>query len=259
MKAYYEEDGITLYQGDALAVLQTLPDASVDAVIADPPYSSGGLFRGDRTSSGSASKYVQTGAALAGPAFTGDNRDQRSYGYWCALWLSECLRVAKPGALLLTFTDWRQLPTTTDAVQAGGWVWRGIIPWTKPQHRSRPVKGGFWNQTEFAVWASAGTLRKEPDYAPCLLGHVHAASPAAADRVHITEKPPEVFDLCAKAAPPGGLILDPFAGGGGMLVAARRAGRRAIGIELNPAYCQAAVDHLARETRRGDQGALEVL
>ena len=258
MTPYWQEDGITLYQGDALAVLRTLPDASADAVIADPPYSSGGVFRGDRAGRTSSDKYVQTGAALAGPAFTGDNRDQRSYSYWCALWLGECLRIAKPGALLVVWTDWRQLPSVTDAVQAGGWVWRGIVPWTKPRHRSRPVKGGFWNQTEFAVWGSNGPLRREPDYAPCLPGHVHAASPDPADRVHITEKPREAFDLCVQAAPPGGLLLDPFAGGGGLLVAARRGGRRAIGIELAPEYCQAAVQHLARERRRGDQGVLEV-
>ena len=38
MKPYYEDDAVTLYHGDALAVLRELPAASVDAVIADPPY-----------------------------------------------------------------------------------------------------------------------------------------------------------------------------------------------------------------------------
>ena len=53
------------------------------------------------------------------PDFTGDDRDQRAYGYWCALWLAECLRVTKPGGACLMFTDWRQLPATRDAIQAG--------------------------------------------------------------------------------------------------------------------------------------------
>lgn len=253
LRPYFVADGVTLYQGDALAVLPTLPTGSVDAVVADPPYSSGGAFRGDRTLRSSSDKYVTSGAALAGVAFTGDNRDQRSYAYWCALWLAECLRVAKPGALLIMWTDWRQLPTTTDAVQAGGWVWRGIIPWVKPAYRSRPNKGGFWGQTEYGVWASAGPLRKDPAYAPCLPGTVHAASPPAADRVHITEKPAEVFDLCVQAAPPGGVILDPFAGGGGIVTAARHTGRQVVAIELAPAYCEAIVGRLARDERRGDQ------
>lgn len=251
---YHEEDGVTLYQGDVLAVLRTLPDDSVDAVIADPPYSSGGAFRGDRTFQPTNRKYVSTGAKVVGPAYTGDNRDQRSYMTWCALWLAEALRVAKLGALVVMWSDWRQLPTATDAIQAGGWVWRGVVPWVKPSHRSRPVAGGFWNQTEYAAWGSAGPMRK--DYTVCLPGVIHAAAPRK-DRVHITEKPAELFDLCAQAAPPGGTVLDLFSGGGGMLAAARRTGRTVIGVEHDPAYCAVIVERLARDARRGDQTALE--
>lgn len=105
--------------GEALAVLRTLPDASADALICDMPYSSGGAFRGDRMAS-TDEKYVQYESQGRRPDFAGDNRDQRSFAYWCALWMSECLRIAKPGALGAVFTDWRQLPTTTDAFQAGG-------------------------------------------------------------------------------------------------------------------------------------------
>lgn len=46
---YCQDERVTLWQGDALAVLHDLPDASVDALITDPPYSSGGMVRGDRT------------------------------------------------------------------------------------------------------------------------------------------------------------------------------------------------------------------
>ena len=38
----------TLYLGDSLQVLQSLEAGTADAVITDPPYSSGGAFRGDR-------------------------------------------------------------------------------------------------------------------------------------------------------------------------------------------------------------------
>ncbi|GAA2298419.1 site-specific DNA-methyltransferase [Actinomadura luteofluorescens] len=255
MSVYHDADGVTLHLGEVLATLRTMPAASVDAVIADPPYSSGGAFRGDRTFQPSDRKYVSTGARPAGPAFGGDNRDQRSYLAWCALWLAEALRVAKPGALLVMWSDWRQLPTASDAVQAGGWVWRGIIPWTKPQHRSRPVRGGFWNQTEFALWASAGPMRK--DYTACLPGTVHAAAPGVADRVHITEKPAKVADLAVLAAPPGGTVLDLFTGSGTFLAAARRAGRTAIGIEHDPAHCAVAVTQLARADRQGTQTRLD--
>ena len=119
---YWSAERATLYGGDSLSVLATLPAASVDAVITDPPYSSGGTFRSDRAADPT-QKYVPTKEVINfHPGFSGDNRDQRSFSYWSALWLSECLRVAKPGAPICLFTDWRQLPTTTDALQAGGWV-----------------------------------------------------------------------------------------------------------------------------------------
>ena len=41
-------DDVTLYQGDALSILATLPDAVMDAVLTDPPYSSGGVTLGAR-------------------------------------------------------------------------------------------------------------------------------------------------------------------------------------------------------------------
>ena len=47
---------------------------------------------------------------------------------------------------------------------------------------------------------------------------------------------------------PGDLVLDPFMGHGPTLEAARRLGRRAIGIELSSEYCQAAVRRLQQAT-----------
>lgn len=57
----------------------------------------------------------------------GDSKDQRSWTLWCTYWLSDCLRIAKDGAPLLAFSDWRQLPSMTDAVQAAGWIWREFV------------------------------------------------------------------------------------------------------------------------------------
>ncbi|MBV9945309.1 MAG: hypothetical protein JOZ69_00490 [Myxococcales bacterium] len=55
-------------RGEALAVLQSMPDACVDAVITDPPYSSGGFTRGDRAALTSG-QYVQTGTKIRRPEF----------------------------------------------------------------------------------------------------------------------------------------------------------------------------------------------
>lgn len=214
-------------EGDSLALLREIPDACVDAVVTDPPYSSGGQFRGDRTG-GTAEKYLRTESGNRTLAdFSGDSRDQRAFGYWCSLWLGECLRVAKPGTLLCAFTDWRQLPTMTDAIQAGGWVWRGIVPWDKTE-ASRPRMGGFRSQCEYVVWASAGPL-DEGRGVGCLPGLLREAAPR--ERVHQTEKPPGAMLALVGAAAPGGVVLDPFCGSGSTGVAALNSGRRFIGFE----------------------------
>jgi site-specific DNA-methyltransferase (adenine-specific) len=236
----YEDDRVTLYRGDALAVLAELADACVDALITDPPYSSGGFVRGDRTLSPYA-KYVGSEQVAAGTGsaalavFAGDNRDQRAYGYWCALWLGEALRVVKPGGACLLFTDWRQLPVTTDAIQAGGFIWRGVVPWVKPD--SRPQSGRFNAQCEYVVWATAGVRDMDFDL-PCLPGFYVARSPR--DREHITQKPVSVLRGLVKIAPPNGVICDPFMGAGTTGVAAVLEGRRFIGVELTDHFAQVA-------------------
>ena len=130
-----------VHQGDALAVLATLATDSVDALITDPPYNSGGTSNTARRSQTARGKYVSSNAAHDLEDFGGDNRDQRSYITWLSLVLSQSLRVARPGAHALVFTDWRQLPATSDALQVAGWTWQGTLVWHKPV--SRPRKGGF--------------------------------------------------------------------------------------------------------------------
>lgn len=64
--------------------------------------------------------------------------------------------------------------------------------------------------------------------------------------IHPTEKPQAILDpLIRYSVPVGGLVLDPFAGSGSTLLTARSLGRRAIGIEANEAYCEAAARRLS--------------
>lgn len=159
-----------------------------------------------------------------------------------SLWTSAALRLAKPGALACLFTDWRQLPTTTDALQAGGWIWRGIAPWDKGS--SRPMLGGFRNQCEFVVWGTAGP--RDPEARRCHAGVLR--TPIVRDRDHIAQKPEEVMRWLTGAAPPGGLVLDPFLGSGTTARAAVDLGLRVIGIESDEAYCEVAAERMATLT-----------
>lgn len=237
MKPYYDEDGITIYHGEALRLLRGLPEASVDVLLTDPPYSSGGQFRGDRAGR-TGDKYQQSSAADL-PDFIGDNRDQRAHGYWMTLWLDQARQLAKPGALCCMFTDWRQLPTATDALQAGGWVWRGVAVWAKPG--ARPQLGRFSAQTEFIVWGTNGPRAIEGPTAP---GFFTCAAPS--DRVHMTQKPVDMLRWALSLCPPGGLVLDPFMGTGSTLRAAKDLGLRAIGCEVSREWCSHAAQQLGQ-------------
>ena len=65
--------------------------------------------------------------------------------------------------------------------------------------------------------------------------------------LHPTQKPLKLFAyMILTYSNPGDLILDPFMGSGTTLYAARDAGRRAIGIESNEAYCEIAANRLAQ-------------
>lgn len=222
----------TLYLGDSLAVLRELEAGCVDAVITDPPYSSGGAFRGDRAQD-TKTKYLSTGSGNIEKTsdFGGDNRDQRSFHFWSTLWSSAALRASKPGAPALFFTDWRQLPISTDYLQSGGWVWRGVVPWTKKT--ARPQMGRFSAQCEYVVWGSAGPMPLERGVG-CLPGFYEFSYPS--DREHVTQKPVDLMAAMVEICPAGGLVLDPFMGSGTTGVAAVASGRRFVGCEQSPEY-----------------------
>ncbi len=230
--------------GDCLRLVEELDDGSVDLVCTDPPYSSGGMFRGDRTSDTN-TKYVGTDVAIKDDRalFEGDNRDQRSYLTWCNLWLGAARRKTRPGGLVTVFCDWRQLPTMTDALQVAGWIWRGILVWDKTEG-VRPQLGRYRQQGEFVVWGSNGPL---PPGAKCAPG-VFRMNRDADSREHATGKPVAVMQWLLDLLPAGSLIYDPFMGSGSTGVAALRLGHRFRGSEVVRGIFAGAVERLEAET-----------
>lgn len=194
MTPYYSDDAVTIYHGDCFDILHDL--SGVGAVVTDPPYSSGGAFRGDRAQQTS-TKYVNTDTAAYRPEFAGDNRDQRSFVTWCAMWLNAARQASVPGAVLCSFTDWRQLPSMTDAVQAGGWVWRGVAVWSKGF--GRPTPGRFSNAAEYVVWGSNGPMSEREAYPP---GVFQQSTLSGDAKDHIAQKPVEVMRWLLQIAPP---------------------------------------------------------
>lgn len=225
--------GADLYRGDCLAVLPSLT-GPFDAVVTDPPYSSGGQSKGDRARS-TGDKYLNSGGTRY-PDFLGDTKDQRSYLHWSALWMGLCTERLADGGLMIVFSDWRQLPVTTDAMQAAGVTWRGVAVWDKTGG-ARPYKGGFRSQAEYIVWGSKGPLRGET-YSP----GVFRVNPLAGGKLHQVGKPlPLMEDIVAACGP---RILDPFMGSATTGAAALQQGKQFVGIEASEHYFRVATERL---------------
>lgn len=135
--SYYQDNKVVLHHGDCLDVLATLPDASVDAVVTDPPY--GLSFMGKkwdkptpRSDHGGKSmlghvsaNWHEKGTHSRGYA---DN-DNVAFGAWCEQWVSECLRVLKPGGHLLAFGGTRTWHRLAVAVEDAGFEMRDSLAW----------------------------------------------------------------------------------------------------------------------------------
>lgn len=238
---------------DCLEGLKNIPDGSIDLVLTDPPYSSGGAFSGDRKSRTS-TKYTATdfdGAAKL-PDFSGDNMDQRGFMEFTRQVFAKCREKTKPEGVVVSFIDWRNLPALCDSLQAAGWVWRGIAVWNKPN--GRPQKGRYRNEFEFIVWGSNGPMPFDRGVG-CLPGYYRYANVNAKERSHQTEKPLQLITDLLEIVPPGAIVLDPFMGSGTTAEACIKTGRNYIGFELSKEYHAIAEQRVAEAL---DQMLLEV-
>ena len=150
--------------------------------------------------------------------------------------MSLCFERLAEGGLMIVFSDWRQLPVTTDAMQAAGVTWRGIAVWDKTGG-ARPYKGGFRSQAEYIVWGSKGMLQGER-YSP----GVFKVNPQAGGKLHQVGKPlPLMEELVAACGP---RILDPFMGSATTGLAAKMQGKHFTGIEASRHYFEVALQRL---------------
>lgn len=240
-----EMDRVTLYQGDCMNTMAQIADGSVDGLIIDPPYSSGGTFSTQRKAE-SGKKYLDTGGAKQTelPSFSGDNMDMRSFTMFMRAVLFEGRQKTKESGVCCVLIDFRNLPAVADAMQMAGWTWRGIAVWDKLN--SRPQKGRFKNQCEYIVWGSNGAM--PPDRGvPVLDGVFRFQNVPTARAHHQTEKPIGLMEKVVEIVPPGGTVLDCFMGSGSTGVACVRTGRRFIGIELNEFYFETAARRIEEE------------
>lgn len=233
-------DGWRILCGDALDRLREIPQRSLKMVATDPPYSSGGMYRADKT--------VATGRKYGTehlPSFAGDAKTQMTHLHWCALWMALCRGRLEPGGYLLCFCDWRQVGVTQMALQSAGFQERGLIPWDKKSGRV-PGPGYFKNQCEFIVWGTRGKLLAESGAYP---GVITCSPVHHSKRNHPAEKPLPVWEHLFQPLSPGDRVLDCFCGGGSSGHQARLDGLVWTGIEIEPSTVAVAAQRLESISR----------
>jgi len=124
-----------ILHGDCVEQMRLLPEASVDAVVTDPPYginfmgkawdAPGGMLGQMATGDEQRGAYAYGGSPSRGYA---DN-DNAAFGAWCETWLTECLRVLKPGGHLLAFGGTRTWHRLAVAVEDAGFEIRDSMAW----------------------------------------------------------------------------------------------------------------------------------
>lgn len=163
---YYAEAGVTVYAGDCIEVMRSLPDASVHAVVTDPPYglefmgkdwdSSDG-FRRSLNAAGVGRDNV-FGRTSSSPEYKSDSTFQR----WCEAWARECLRILKPGGHLLAFGGSRTWHRLAGGVEDAGFEIRDSIAWL--------YGSGFPKSRNLSdEWEGWGTALK-PSFEPIVVG-----------------------------------------------------------------------------------------
>lgn len=234
---FFSDGGIEIHHGRAETILMELVEDGrrFDALWTDPPYSSGGLHAGSRRMN-VADKYAQNGNALGRPLFGGDGRDQRSMLAWCSIWLGLCRDLLREGSYVGVFSDWRQLPLMSDAIQAADFLWRGIVVWDKTPGSRAPHKGYFRHQSEFVTWGTLGHCEIATHAGP--FDGVYREFQKRTDKHHLTGKPLGLMRHLLQTAKPGETILDPFGGSMTTGVAAAELGLGCVLIDESEAYCE---------------------
>jgi len=241
MKPYYEDEHATLYAGDCLEVLAALPRRIVDTVLTDPPYSSGGRRESARSVRKSMTRGTSDDDWIAGDAMS-----TAGFVWTMREFAVRTREVMKVGGHLLSFIDWRMYPNLVLALETADLRQMPTLVWDKVNFG---MGSQFRNRHEWIAHFAFGTPVKPQrrDVANVL------AFPAVRKGDHPTEKPgPLLETLISVVTPVGGVVLDPFAGSGSTLCAAKTLGRKSIGIELDERFAEVAAKRLERTPWPGD-------
>ncbi len=256
----------TLLAGDCIDVMNTLPEASVDLIFADPPYNlqlRGDLHRPDNSQVDAVDDAWDQFASF------------EAYDRFTSAWLAAARRLLKPDGAIWVIGSYHNIFRVGAALQnAGFWLLNDVI-WRKsnpmPNFRGKRLT----NAHETLIWAckqegakytfnyealkslNDGVQMRSDWVLPLCTGHERLKN-GDGDKAHPTQKPVSLLHrVILGTTQPGDVVLDPFFGTGTTGAVAKMLGRDWIGIEREAAYREVAEKRLA-SVRRFDRDALEV-
>jgi modification methylase len=246
----------TIIVGDCLAELAKLPDRSVDLVFADPPYNlqlGGDLLRPDNSKVDAVDDHWDQFESFA------------AYDAFTRAWLKECRRVLKDDGALWVIGSYHNIFRVGVAVQdLGFWILNDIV-WRKANPMPNFKGTRFTNAHETLIWATKSRgarrytfnydamkmandeLQMRSDWSLPLCTGEERLKDAAGAKAHPTQKPEALLHrVILSSTRPGDVILDPFFGTGTTGAAAKRMGRKFIGIEREADYAALAKARIAK-------------
>jgi|CXWL01.1.fsa_nt_gi site-specific DNA-methyltransferase (adenine-specific) len=221
----YDHDGIVLYNADAFAFLPAIAD-DYQAVVTDPPYGTGWTSGGvDARGSGTRSKD-HTASSIA-------TYEKPEWDVWNTSWI-HIVDAYKPVAIFCPDRVLHTLAAIRPTYRLRYYV----------KTMARPAWRGLDSVTVEPIFISPG-----PRYSKeaCHLIADNGSRGAGKSKLHPCQKPVNVLSWILRGCcHPDHTVLDPFAGSGTTLLAARDMGRRAIGIERDEKYCKIIVQRLSQ-------------
>ena len=240
----------SIIKGDCVAALEALPDHSVDAIFADPPYNlqlGGTLHRPDQSLVDAVDdEWDQFASFEAYDAFT-------------RAWLLACRRVLKPHGTIWVIGSYHNIFRVGAMMQdLNFWLLNDIV-WRKSNPMPNFKGRRFQNAHETMIWASRDAKAKSYTFNYDALKASNDDVQMRSDwlfpicsgnerlkgedgkKVHPTQKPEALLARVIMASTkPGDVILDPFFGSGTTGAVAKRLGRNFVGIEREQDYIDAA-------------------
>ena len=226
----------TLYLGDCLEILPAL--GKIDHVFADPPYEAITQKRWGVLAGVEYRDFTEGGLDFEA---IDDSRDVSASNIAAA-----CNGWAVVFCQAEGVRAWRDSFAKTSAKYKRAMVW--VKPDAMPQFNGQGPSVGFENMV--AVWCGKGHSTWNGGGRPGVFTH---CKNSGGKHKHPTQKPvPLMAEIVSLFSNKGQTILDPYMGSGTTLVACARLGRKAVGIELDPAHFETACHRIEEAYRQGD-------